>query len=149
MTFSWHDILLMVIPFLISLIVKPDWDPKIKYGITMLFCALASAIEFYFAVWLTGSVQATFLEAFSKSFLVIFATYAAVLKFPIPGQTIADRLEETGGVSLPAEVTAVLKAKTAADKRAAEAEQAAGEAVKAREVVAEAKVEAAAVAEDK
>ena len=82
MDFSWHDTLLIVIPFLISWIVRPDWDPRLKYGITLLFCVAASAIEFYFAVYLVGGVQTTFFEAFSKSFLVIFATYAAVLKAP-------------------------------------------------------------------
>lgn len=143
MTFSWHDLLLIVIPFLISLIVKPEWDPKVKYAITLAFCAVASVLEFYLAVWLVGGVQATFLEAFAKSFLVIFATYAAVLKLPIPGQTIAARLEETGGVTLPAEVTKVLEAQAAADKKAAEVQQVVGEAIKAREVVAEAKVEVA------
>ena len=96
MDFSWHDTLLMVIPFLISWIVKPDWDPRLKYGITLLFCVVASAIEFYFAVYLVGGVQTTFLEAFAKSFLVIFATYAAVLKAPIQGQTLAARIESSG-----------------------------------------------------
>jgi len=43
-----------------------------------------------------GGVQTTFLEAFSKSFLVIFATYAAVLKAPIQGQTLAARIESSG-----------------------------------------------------
>ena len=99
MDFSWHDTLLMVIPFLISRIVKPDWDPRLKYGITLLFCIAASAIEFYFAVYLVGGVQTTFLEAFAKSFLVIFATYAAVLKFPYSrGQTLAARIESSGEV---------------------------------------------------
>ena len=144
MTFSWHEILLnMAIPFLISFIVKPEWDPKIKYGITLLFCGVASTIEFYFAVYLVGGTQATFLQAFSNSFLVIFATYAAVLKFPISGQTIAARLESSGGVTLPSSVTAVLEAQTAASKKAAEVEQVVEEAIKAREVVAEAKAEAA------
>ena len=143
MTFTWHDLLLMVIPFLISWIVRPDWDPRLKYGITLLFCVAASVIEFYFAVYLVGGVQTTFLEAFAKSFLVIFATYAAVLKFPYSrGQTLAARIESFGGMSLPTEVLEVLEAQAATDKKAAEVEQVVGEAVKAREAVAEAKVEA-------
>jgi len=100
MTFSWHEILInMIIPVLISLIVKPDWDPKLKYGLTLFFCVLSSIVEFYLGVWLSGGVQTTFWVAFSNSFLIIFTTYAALLKFPIPGQTIAARLEESGNVA--------------------------------------------------
>jgi hypothetical protein len=142
MTFTWHDILLIVLPFVVSRIIKPEWPAGLKYLITLAFVAAASVAEFYLAVYLVSGVQTTFLEAFSKSFLVIFATYAAVLKFPIPGQTIAARLEERGGVSLPAKVMAVLEAKAQADKKAAEVQQAVEEASKAREVVADAQTEA-------
>ena len=140
--FTWHEILLnMAIPFLVSIIVRPNWDPKIKYGLTLCLCLAASAGEFYLAVWLVGGSQATFWEAFSKSFLIIFATYASVLKFPIPGQTIAARLEETGP-ALPATVTAVLDAQTAAAKKEAQVVQVQAAADEAKVAVVEAKQEA-------
>lgn len=94
MTFQWHDILLMAVPVLISIITKPNWDPKVKYLIAIMACFLASLAEFYLATWMVGGVQGAFWGAFAKSFLIIFGTYAGILKLPIPRfGTLADEVE--------------------------------------------------------
>ena len=94
MVFQWHDLLLMLVPVLISIITKPKWNPKLKYLIAIVACFLASLAEFYLSVWIVGGVQGTFWAAFAKSFLIIFATYAGILKLPIPGLgSVADKVE--------------------------------------------------------
>jgi hypothetical protein len=85
MTLQWHDIFLMLIPVLISIITKPSWPGNLKYGVTIGICLLASIAEFY----LSGSVQGTFWQSFAKSFLVIFATYAGIWK----PSGVADKVE--------------------------------------------------------
>lgn len=80
MTLQWHDIFLMLIPVIISIITKPDWPGTVKYVVAIGVCSLASLVEFYLSVWLVSGAQTSFMTSFIKSFLVIFATYAGIWK---------------------------------------------------------------------
>jgi hypothetical protein len=131
---QWHDLIFLALPGVISIIVQPDWPGAKKFLTAIVVCFVAAMIELVLAGTCTlGNLP----ELFGKALVLCMASYATIWK----AWGASDKIESgvNSGSTLPAEVTAVLEAETAAAKKEAEVVQAQVEAGKAQEVVVEAK----------
>ena len=74
---QWHDLILLALPGLIAMIVKPDWPGPAKFLVAVVVCFVAAMAE----LWLVGDCNlADFPGTMGKVSLLVFGSYATIWK---------------------------------------------------------------------
>lgn len=91
MEFQLHDLLLLLLPGLIAIIVKPHWTPEAKFITALMVCFGAATLETVYSLWATGGCSwAIVIGNLGKSVGLVFTSYATIWK----AFRIGDKVEE-------------------------------------------------------
>lgn len=91
MEFQLRDLLLLFLPGLIAIIVKPHWPPVAKFSVALLVCFGAALLETAYGLWTTGNCSFGLVFAnLGKATGLVFTSYATIWK----AFRIGDKVEE-------------------------------------------------------
>ncbi|HAY20914.1 MAG TPA: hypothetical protein DCY27_01850 [Desulfobacterales bacterium] len=84
---QWHDLIFLVLPGIISIIVKPHWSGPAKFVVALGVCFAAAMAELILTRTCTLS---NFPELLGKGVVLTMASYATIWK----AWKVGDKLEE-------------------------------------------------------